>query len=364
MLELHSITKSLGEFHLRDFTLSLREGEYFSLLGPTGVGKTIVLEIIAGLLRPDEGSVHWHGRDVTSLPPEQRRFALVYQDYALFPHLSVLRNVAYGLRSRGIASTDACDKARQMLKLLTISHLVDRAPETLSGGEKQRVALARALVIEPRMLLLDEPLAALDLNVRTRLRRLLRDIHQRTGMTVLHVTHDVEEALSLGQRLGIMLDGQLQQTGTPDEVFLRPTDQRVADFLGLRNVLPVEAVRNGFCVVAGVEVAVAMASRSTRHLWIRPEEILLSAEPFDSSARNQFECRVVDWEHSGSLLAVRIAVRELLLTAIITHTSFRELAIAEGADLYCTFKSSALHCIGDEASASDGDATRSTARRG
>ena len=217
MLELDSISKRLGSFNLADISLQLKAGEYFTLLGPTGVGKTIVLEIIAGLMRPDHGTVRWRGQDITRRPPEQRGFALVYQDYALFPHLSVIQNIAYGRRS-GDSGSDVMSRARKMIELLAIEHLADRAPETLSGGEKQRVALARALVIEPHLLLLDEPLAALDLNVCDRMRDVLRDIHRRKGTTILHVTHDVDEALCLGQRIGVMLDGRLQQTGTPEEV--------------------------------------------------------------------------------------------------------------------------------------------------
>ena len=175
--------------------------------------------------------------------------------------------------------------------------------------------------------------------------RLLRRVHNQGSTTFFHVTHDVDEALYLADRVGIMLHGRLQQTGTPEQVFQHPTDRRVADFLGLKNVLVVHEVRDGQCIVDGVRLHVPGVDRADVHFWIRPEEIILSVQPFDSSALNQFRCRVVDWEHSGRLFAVRVAVGELILTALITHVSFRQLQIKVDAELYCTFKSSAMHCL-------------------
>jgi molybdate/tungstate transport system ATP-binding protein len=346
MFEMQGICKRLGAFALDPISLQLKAGEYFVLLGPTGVGKTVLLELIAGLLRPDSGRLYWQGCDITDLPPERRNFGLVYQDFALFEHLTVASNIGYGLRTGGTARRDAQRQAGDIASVLGISHLLNRRPATLSGGEQQRVALARALVTKPRMLLLDEPLSALDLNVRTELRRLLRETHHaNTTTTFFHVTHDVDEALYLADRVGVMLDSRLQQTGTPEQVFQHPSDRGVADFLGLKNVLIVDRVRDGQCVVDGVKLYVPGGDRTDAHFWIRPEEILLSAAPFDSSARNQFQCRVIDWEHAGRLLAVRVAVDQLMLTAMVTQVSFRELGVAVDGRLYCTFKSSALHCL-------------------
>jgi molybdopterin-binding protein len=269
----------------------------------------------------------------------------VYQNYALFDHLSVARNIAYGLRARGASRASAHKTACDTAKTLDILHLLDRRPATLSGGEQQRVALARALVTQPRLMLLDEPLSALDANVRTYLRQQLRDLHRRGSTTFLHVTHDVDDALYLADRVGVMIDGRLQQTGTPEEVFQHPTDRKVAGFLGLKNVLRVHEVHEGKCIVDGVELTVPGVDRADVYFWIRPEEILLSTQPFDSSARNQLECSVVDWEHTGRLFAVRVAVGKLVLTTMITHMSFGEMAIESGTRLYCTFKTSAMHCL-------------------
>lgn len=233
MLELQSIGKRLGSFKMDDLTLSLGSGEYFVLLGPSGSGKTVLLEIVAGLIRPDRGRIFWQGQDITTAAPEARGFSIVYQDYALFPHMTVARNIAYGLRARGTKSQEAASRARSMARRLGIDGLLDRYPERLSGGEKQRVALARALVTRPQMLLLDEPLAALDANIRLRLQDELRRLPGETGTTFLHVTHDLEEAMYLGDRAGVILDGRIHQCAPPGELLERPANRQVAQFLGL-----------------------------------------------------------------------------------------------------------------------------------
>ncbi len=345
MLELQSISKRLGSFALSDFNVRLNAGEYFVLLGPSGVGKTILIEITAGLIRPDAGRISWQGQDITGTPPDTRGFAVVYQDYALFPHLTVARNIAYGLRARGVKWREAASRVRALAETLDIAALLSRRPDTLSGGEQQRVALARALATRPRMLLLDEPLSALDVGIRLRLRQELRRIHQHTATTFLHVTHDPDDALYLADRVGVMLDGRLRQIATPEQLFRAPSDRDVAEFLGMRNIMTVDAAERGVCRIGGVAVHAAFADQSISHIWIKPEEILLSRRPFESSARNQFACRVEEWENSGPLLAVRVATGGLSLTALVTHESFNELGIHAGTELYCTFKSSAVHCF-------------------
>jgi len=345
MLELRAVAKKLGNFSLAPLDLRVGEGAYFVLLGPSGVGKTVLLEIVAGLIRPDAGRILWQGRDLTKHPPEKRPFGIVYQDYALFPHLSVAGNLAYGPKAHGVDSAEASRRATATAEKLDIAALLERRPGTLSGGEAQRVALARALVTEPELLLLDEPLAAVDLPARHRLRRYLQRIHAETRTTFLHVTHDAEEAMVLADEVGVMLDGRIRQVAPPEELFRRPSDPDVSHFLGLRNVLEVTCSEPSRCRAGGVEIHVADADEATRHVWVRPEEVLLSRRPFDSSARNQLAGKVLEWHPSDSLLAVRIACGGLELTALITYTSFEELAIQPGTDLYATFKSSAVHCF-------------------
>ncbi|MDP6543265.1 MAG: ATP-binding cassette domain-containing protein [Phycisphaerae bacterium] len=345
MLELKSIAKRLGEMDMSDVSLTLERGEYFALLGPTGVGKTVLVEIIAGLIRPDGGSVSWDGVDITSISPERRSFAVVYQDYALFPHLSVERNIAYGARACGCNSAEISARTARLAVMLGITRLLNRRPETLSGGEQQRVALARSLAVEPKLLLLDEPLSALDTTTRLRLRRELKRINAELGTTIFHVTHEPEEAMALADRIGVMLDYRLHQIAPPEELFRRPTDADVARFLGIRNVLTVSSVRDDICEVAGQHIHASSADESTRHLWIMPEELLLSDQPFTSSALNQFKCAVIDWDHSDALLAVQLACGDLRLVALITYTSFQQLNIEPNRELYVTFKSSAIHCL-------------------
>jgi molybdate/tungstate transport system ATP-binding protein len=345
VLELRSVSKRLGSFAISDLGLEVARGEYFVILGPSGAGKTVLLEIIAGLIRPDGGQILWQGRDITHSPPERRKFAVMYQDYALFPHMNVARNIGYGLAAAGVARREAAPRVAAVAEQLGIGPLLKRRIEALSGGEQQRVALARALVTRPEMILLDEPLSALDSQTRLQLRKQLQQLQRETGATWIHVTHDLEEAMMLGSRIGVILDNRLRQVGTPEELFRTPSDYAVACFLGMQNVFPAQATGKETCRVTGIEIHAAGANTSTRHIWIKPEEILLSRQPFDSSARNQFAGKVTGWEHHGSLLAVRMASGALSLVALVTFASFEHLEIREGTELYATFKSSAVHCF-------------------
>ncbi len=345
MLELQSIDKRLGAMQLSDISLMVDRGQCLVLLGPSGVGKTVLLEIVAGLTKPDAGKILWDGTDVTSHPPEVRRFAVVYQDYALFPHMTVARNITYGLRAAGVKASEARERLADMAQMLGIQPILSRRPGSLSGGEQQRVALARALAARPRLLLLDEPLASLDTNTRLRLRRELKRINRELSIPILHVTHDPEEAMVLGDRVGVMLGGRIRQVAPPEELFRTPSDPDVAAFLGLWNVLPVAEVRGNECLTHGQWIHASSADGSVSYLWIKPEEIVLSTSPFDSSARNQLKCRVVDWDYMGALYAVRVECGDLKLIALITHASFEQLGVAAGAELYATFKSSSIHCF-------------------
>ncbi|MHC4125220.1 MAG: ATP-binding cassette domain-containing protein [Planctomycetota bacterium] len=345
MLELRSISKSLGSFAMSDVSLRINAGEYFVLLGPSGVGKSVLIEVIAGLIKPDGGRIFWNDNDITLEPPEARGFAVVYQDYALFPHLTVRQNIAYGLRAAG-GSPGKTEAHLQMLtEMLHIHKLLTRRPATLSGGEQQRVALARALAVEPKLLLLDEPLSALDTNTRLRLRKELKRINRQLNISVLHVTHDPQEAMTLADRICVMLDNRIRQVAVPAELFRKPSDPEVAGFLGMRNILPVTGAEEGICLVGSKKVYAASVNDSTSHIWIKPEEILLSTSPFDSSARNQFRSRVAEIDHHDSLLAVYIVSGKLTLTALITYASFKRLGIEVGTEVYATFKSSAVHCF-------------------
>ena len=345
MLELRAITKKFDTVEISDISFEVNDGEYFVIVGPSGVGKTVLLEIIAGLTGPTSGRILFNGTDITALPPQKRAFAVVYQDYALFPHLTVAGNIAYGLRAKRVERKTIKNTVLDTAKRLGIEDLLDRSIDTLSAGQAQRVALARALASRPRMLLLDEPLSALDTGTRVTLRKELRQIARQFNTTVIHITHDPEEAMALSDRICVMLNHRIRQIAAPVKLFRGPSDPAVAKFLGIRNILPISGVESDICMVYGHKIHASAAKREISHIWIKPEEILLSTEPFDSSARNQLCCTVTGWEHSDSLLAVSIAAGALKLAVLITHASFEELKITRGAELYATFKSSAIHCF-------------------
>jgi ABC-type Fe3+/spermidine/putrescine transport system ATPase subunit len=237
-VELRGVTKRFGGVVAVDgLDLEVRHGEFLSLLGPSGCGKTTTLRLVAGFERPDAGEVLIAGRDVAALPPYKRDVNTVFQSYALFPHLNVTDNVAYGLKQRGLSRRERRRKAKEILELVRLPEVERRKPRELSGGMQQRVALARALVMSPRVLLLDEPLGALDLKLRKELQVFLKTLHADLGITFVYVTHDQEEALAMSDRVAVMSRGQIEQLGSPQEIYDRPASRFVADFIGETNFI-------------------------------------------------------------------------------------------------------------------------------
>ena len=212
MIKLCDVSKQLGDFRLKNIDLSIADNEYFVILGPTGAGKTVVLELISGMYKPDQGGILIHGRNVTLEDPEERHIGFVYQDYMLFPHLDVEKNITFGLKLKKYSQNEIKQRLTQMAQLLNIEPLLKRYPSTLSGGEQQRTAIARALITEPEVLLLDEPLSALDPRSKELFQQELKNIHQQTKTTTIHITHDFNEALVLADRIGVMLDGEVVQS--------------------------------------------------------------------------------------------------------------------------------------------------------
>jgi spermidine/putrescine ABC transporter ATP-binding subunit len=284
---LKDLSKHFGSTPAVDrVSLSIESGELFFLLGPSGCGKTTLLRMIAGFERPDAGQIHFGKDDITVLPPRVRGAALVFQTYALWPHMSVAKNVAYGLQVRGMKRAEIARRVDQALKLVRLEGLAERRPAHLSGGQQQRVALARALVIEPRVLLLDEPLSNLDARLRDEMREEIRRLHQQTGLTMVYVTHDQKEALALADRLAVMDRGRMVQVGTPAELYQRPANRFVAGFLGDSNFLPgtICGVQDGVCVVETVlgsmsaaAPAVSPAVNGQVLCSIRPQALALGA---------------------------------------------------------------------------------------
>ncbi|SFC65585.1 putative spermidine/putrescine transport system ATP-binding protein [Bacillus sp. OV322] len=286
-IHIDDVSRQFGDFTaLEQVQLQVRQGEFFSLLGPSGCGKTTLLNMIAGFLDPTTGRILIGDEDVTGLPPYRRGLGIVFQDYALFPHLTVFDNVAYGLQIRKQSKKDIKRRVEEVLALVQLASMGNRRPHQLSGGQRQRVAIARALAIEPSVLLLDEPLSNLDAKLRKEMQTELRSIQQRTGVTTILVTHDQEEALSLSDRTGILGDGKLQQVGTPLEVYRRPANRFVADFIGQVNLIQArKSLDSGRHIAldyetsAGVPLVLESASPTdyeSNLYMVRPERIKIS----------------------------------------------------------------------------------------
>jgi spermidine/putrescine transport system ATP-binding protein len=282
-IDIRHVVKRYGTFSaLHGVSLTINDNEFFTLLGPSGCGKTTLLRMIAGFEDVTEGEILLFGKDIAGLEPNQRPVNTVFQHYALFPHMSVIDNVAFGLKMKGIGLPDRRARAGKMLEMVHLSAFADRLPAQLSGGQQQRVALARALAPEPRVLLLDEPLSALDLKLRQAMRVELKQLQEQTGITFIFVTHDQEEALTMSDRIAVMSSGHVQQIGTAREIYESPVNRFVADFIGETNLLEVEvaSVSTGVAqvVMPGGQRLVCPAATDAggrHHLSIRPERVTL-----------------------------------------------------------------------------------------
>ena len=279
-LTIEHITAHYGSTKvLEELSLSLAEGELVSLLGASGCGKTTTLRLVAGFLQPTSGAIRLGTKDLTRLPAHQRDIGLVFQNYALFPHLTVRDNVAFGLKQRKIAGAERLSRANAMLDRVGLAHLADRLPAALSGGQKQRVALARALVIEPPLLMFDEPLSNLDAKLRVDMRVEIRQLQRANGTTALYVTHDQEEAFSISDRVAIMHQGRIMQLDTPETLYQRPANAFVANFVGFENLIPLTVTaRNGAEVTARTETG-AELTLSQDQLGAIPDRFLLATRP-------------------------------------------------------------------------------------
>jgi molybdate transport system ATP-binding protein len=346
------LSLQVGAFALRDISFALSEGEVFVILGASGAGKSLLLETLAGFYRPAQGRIVIGGRDLTDAPPEARRIAFMFQDYALFPHLTVAQNVGFGLRFAG--GDSGAEPVEALLARLGLEHLAGRKPARLSGGEKQRVALARALAMKPALFLFDEPLSALDARSRDALRSELKAFLGRAGVPAIYVTHDQMEALALADKMAVMDAGALLQVGTPSGIFNAPASEAVAAFVGVETVLEgrVESVADGMARIAiGGRMLHAVANEATAAgalvlACVRPEDVGLakSAHP-DSSVRNQFAARVVAIEASGPLFKITLDAG-FSLVAYVAKQSYLELGLAPGSQIVASIKATAVHLIG------------------
>jgi spermidine/putrescine transport system ATP-binding protein len=346
-LELAGITKRFPGFTaIDDLSLSIPAGSFFALLGPSGCGKTTTLRLVAGLEEPTEGRILIGGRDVTDAKPHQRPVNTVFQSYALFPHMTVLENVAFGLRRRGIGEPLA--KAHEALRLVELDHHASRRPAQLSGGQQQRVALARAIVNRPALLLLDEPLGALDLKLRRQMQLELKQIQGEVGLTFLHVTHDQEEAMTMADTVAVMNQGRIEQLGAPAELYELPRTAFVATFLGQSNLLPgtvsSSSERSIIVTVAGdrrVEVARSRAQKLTGPVvvGVRPEKLqLLTAEPQATPGRNVLgPGRVTDVSFSGVSTSYSVEVPGAGRLVVFAQNLVSGPVVHEGAEVWVSW---------------------------
>ena len=271
--------KRYGDFTaLNGVSLNIEEGEFFTLLGPSGCGKTTLLRMIAGFNSIEAGDFYFGEKRINDVPAHKRDIGMVFQNYAIFPHLTVRENVAYGLKARKVAKKEMDERVAEALKLVQIEHLAERKPNELSGGQQQRVALARAFVIEPSVLLMDEPLSNLDAKLRVQMRTVIKKLQRRLGITTIYVTHDQEEALAISDRIAVMKDGNIMQIGTPNEIYAKPQNPFVAGFIGVSNFLDCD-VDGGKVTIQGemtIEIPVKKEYKGKGKLSARPEQLFFS----------------------------------------------------------------------------------------
>lgn len=348
MLEIVSLSKSWDEFQLQDINLQIEQGEYFVVLGPTGAGKTLLLETIAGFNLPDCGKVQVNNDDLTYVAPEYRNMGFVYQNYMLFPHRNLFNNISFGLELQKTRKSTMEDKVTRIAKLLKIKHLLHRYPDTLSGGELQRGALARALVLEPQILLLDEPLSALDPPTKQPIMQMFQDLHKELGITILHVTHDREEAMVMADRIAVMNEGKIVQVGKPSVIFRQPKSEFVANFVGVENIFtgkPERAGRITKIKVKALDIFTTQTlppNRQTANVALRPEDIIITLEKIPSSARNSFNGKIKSITDKGAIIQLNIDIG-IEVIVYITHQSFVDLGLNIGSEVVISFKASAVH---------------------
>ena len=326
-LELKEVGRRFGgRDALVGLNLTIRAGEFIALLGPSGSGKSTALNCLAGLLPLTDGEILIDGKRIDILPPEKRDFGMVFQNYALFPHLSVQKNVAFGLQVRGIARAEITRRVAEAIALVKLEEHAKKLPGQLSGGQQQRVAIARAVVLEPRLVLMDEPLSNLDAKLRTEMRTEIRRLHQSLGLTTVYVTHDQEEALSLADRLVVLRDGRVQQIGTPQQLHNNPANWHVADFMGYRNLLDVtvESVSGSQARVSGHGLSLTgtavheVRSGDTVRVAIRPHDLIVIESGLSVPGGNTLEGLVTVVEYQGREFAVGVTTstgQNLFVTA-------------------------------------------------
>ncbi len=354
-LQLQGIQKSFGDFvALHGIDLTIDAGELVCFLGPSGCGKTTLLRIIAGLERQTHGTILQNGRDVSHAPPAARDYGIVFQSYALFPNLTIARNVAYGLVNRRKGRAEIHRRVTELLALVGLPNEGPKYPSQLSGGQQQRVALARAMATSPQLLLLDEPLSALDAKVRERLRGEVRDLQQRLGVTTIMVTHDQEEALSMSDRVVVMNQGVIEQIGTPSDVYERPRTPFVADFLGKVNVLRATALGGGRYRAGDVELTLppdGFAAGEPVRIYLRPEDRHVEGDM--RAYPNRLQGRIAAIDYLGTFCLAKIECASLRQSILISYSlnQMHDLDVRTGHDVEIALRVDRVRVFGDRAAA-------------
>ena len=346
MISISNLSLIFPGFQLGPLSLQVDSGSFFALMGPTGSGKTLLLESLAGLHKPDEGTIHVDGRDISGEPPERRRMGLVYQDNALFPHMTVFENVVYGQRYHQIEKDAGSSYAHQLMEMLGISQLESRKPESLSGGEKQRTALARALACKPRVVLLDEPLSSLDPQFREGLRKNLKLLHETTGSLFFMVTHDFVDALSLTDSAAVIRNGTIEQNGATLDIFHRPATTFIADFVGMKNIFEAR-FENGACYFANLSVPLDGSPFQKLHGWaaIRPEDLIVSELDRTAEGQASFKGTINDILRDGFTWLAIVQNGDSLFTARIEQRLFLNGFINENHEVRISFNPESIHYI-------------------
>ena len=344
-MSIKNITKSFGAFVIRGISFEVAKGQYFVLLGPSGVGKSVLLETIAGLICPDAGRILLDGKDITYEKIQKRKIGLVFQNSALFPNMTVYDNIAYPLQCKGLKNSQIQERVPRIAEDFEVTGLLKRRIQALSGGESQRVSLARAVASRPRCLLLDEPISALDAKCRPQMRALLRKINAQ-GQTIVHVTHDYTEAVSLGTHIAVMEDGRIAQAGTVDEVFHRPKSEFIARFVGIRNFFKgrlqdsLQTNTKRFNT-NGLSLSVLTDSTGSQgYVCVRSEDVTIGNTAERTSARNNFEGTIVDIIPAGVGVEVIVDIGTEI-AALITNESVNALGLCCGKKVWVSFKASA-----------------------
>lgn len=360
MIKIEGLTILLGSFRLKDFRIEIAEGEFHFLLGPTGSGKTLILESIIGLHKPKKGKIWIGEKEVQSLPPERREISYVPQDLALFPHLSVKENILYGIRAKNNSLKTYEEYVGSLIQVMKVGHLLERYPANLSGGEKKRVALLRALAPKPKLLLLDEPLSGLDPSIKFEIQQLLKTLHASFHPTVLCVSHDFEEAYLLGDKMTIFIDGKVEQIGKRDDVFLKPRSPTVAQFLCLKNLYrakfleKAESQQRWVLSVNGLRLSVPaylhqrqLKSGEEIGLFVRPDEVMILREgkPVkESLKRNIFEGEILDTTDRGRhhIVLFQTIEGKIPFEISIPNYAFRNLDLSIGKSVKVALRDESL----------------------